>query len=63
MLPHYRNSITVPKVTGRNDSGKSDDSDNEGATSDSNAGSTSKGMNVCFLVLFFAIKMIQIQQE
>ncbi|XP_019725253.1 transcriptional regulator ATRX isoform X5 [Hippocampus comes] len=38
-----RNSTTVAKVTGGNDSGKSDDSDNEGTTSDSNAGSTSKG--------------------
>ncbi|XP_061643227.1 transcriptional regulator ATRX isoform X1 [Phyllopteryx taeniolatus] len=37
-----RKPTTAAKVTGQNDSGNSDDSDNEAATSDSNAGSTSK---------------------
>ncbi|XP_061690627.1 transcriptional regulator ATRX [Syngnathoides biaculeatus] len=37
-----RKPTTVARVTGPNDSGNSDDSDNEVATSDSNAGSTSK---------------------
>ncbi|XP_037117129.1 transcriptional regulator ATRX [Syngnathus acus] len=38
-----RKPNTVDKVAVQNDSGKSDDSENEAATSDSNTGSTSKG--------------------
>ncbi|XP_077433961.1 transcriptional regulator ATRX isoform X2 [Vanacampus margaritifer] len=38
-----KKTTTVAKAAGQNESVNSDDSDNEGATSDSNAGSTSKG--------------------